>query len=111
MKRGLRVLLTLAVLASMAALHPRSASADPVDAGDGGTAADSGSSDDGGPGATATPPVPLACDGSLCDTTNESTCTASSQRGGAPTDPASVTAVVGVLAVAIVRRRRPESRS
>ena len=50
--------------------------------------------------------VPLACDGSLCDTTNDSTCTMSRHPGSALNDTGAATAVLGVLAACIACRRR-----
>lgn len=112
--RGLLLVASLATLIAGVALFPRSAFADAGDAGvdagggDGGTPSDGG--DDGGSDSGEPAPVAVACDGSLCDTTNDSACTCR-QTVGAPTDVhvlSAVTAVLGAVTLAITRRRRAE---
>ena len=69
------------------------------------TGSDGGSSADADADAgAASPAVPLACDGSLCETTNDSTCTMSRQTGSAVIDRGAVTAALAVLALAMARR-------
>jgi hypothetical protein len=108
MKRALHVLLAIAVLSS-AHLCPRRALAAGIgadDAGDGGATDDAASRDDASDASSAAA-VPIACDGSLCDTTNGATCGMSKWRGGgAPVDSTSVTALLGLLVLALARRRQ-----
>ncbi len=115
--RGLRALFGFAVVTSVFAMVPRAAYAgDAGDAGDDASAeagdttdaSDDGGADGGSEGGAAATPV--ACDGSLCDTTNGSTCAASAPLGNTRFDDLRVlgagSALLGALAVGIARRRR-----
>ena len=107
MKRALPVLLAIVALSSVHLCpRPALAAGGADDAGDGGVPDDASLSDDGSDGSSAAA-VPIACDGSLCDTTNGATCgVARGPGGGAPVDGTAVTAVLGVLVLALARRRR-----
>jgi hypothetical protein len=110
------------VVAAIVAAHPRTAFADVADGGDASAAAPdaagpdsgAGSGDDGG-GAAGNQSPPLACDGSLCDTTNDATCTATRHASGGASDGfhigGAVFVVVGTLVVAVARRIRRERRA
>lgn len=96
-----RLVLGSALVASLLVASPRVASADAGDSGD------SGDSD----AAPETPAVVrLACDGSLCDTTNDATCAASPYPGGAALHAGAVLAFVGGLGAVAGRRRRRRER-
>ena len=108
-----RVFLASALLASMA-VCPRDASAQLSDAGAEGAATDAATgsdaaTDDGrsDSAASSSSGDPLACDGSLCDTTNDSTCSASRHPSarGAGTGLSALVVVLGIAAVAVRRRR------
>lgn len=99
MKRALHVVLPFVVVASVALAPLRALAAGTAgeDAGDGGAADD----------ASSAAAVPIACDGSLCDTTSGSTCGVGKLRGrAAPLEPSSVIAVLGAVVAAIARRCR-----
>lgn len=113
MRWTVRIFLASALLASMA-VCPRPASAQLSDAGADGAATDAATGpdaapDDGGSDSAASTSsgAPLACDGSLCDTTNDSTCSASRYPSvrGAGTDLSALAVVLGLAAVAVRRRR------
>lgn len=112
MTRHMRALLTRVAVASLLATAPRTAAADAgvasdaSDAGDAETVTEAGTSVDGSSGEPSAVAVPVACDGSLCDTTNQSTCTAGALRGNAPFEPVAVAGLLTALALALARRRR-----
>ena len=102
-----------ALLASMA-VCPRHAAAQLNDAGADSAATDAATSSDAAPddggadsAASSSSGTPLACDGSLCDTTNDSMCSASRhpRAHGAGTDVSALVVVLGIAAVAVRRRR------
>lgn len=101
-----------AIVAVTASMVPLLALADT--GGDAASATDSGASqvDDGAAADSGAepPPATLACDGSLCATTNGSTCTIGRHvGGGASTNTSTFATALGVLGVALARRgRRPE---
>jgi MYXO-CTERM domain-containing protein len=100
-----RLLLT-ALLALAALAVPARASAgvpDAGDAGDGGNAGDGGGGDDAGGGDDGGGGAPLACDGGLCDTANNATCSVA--YAGTRTDAAMAFAIVLGAAAALRRRR------
>ncbi|WP_146647723.1 hypothetical protein [Labilithrix luteola] len=84
-------------------LEPQAAWAD-----DGGTD-DAGADVHDGGDPTEVARVPLACDGALCDTTNDSTC-GMSRRGGADA-PLGLTAGAFALVLTMLVRRRASLRA
>jgi hypothetical protein len=104
-----RLLLGCAVVATMPVVRWRAAFADMNDAGDDASAAtDGGALDDAyaSDSSAPAPPVALACDGALCDTTNSSACTAGSRIGSRATGVDLTAGLTMLLAVAMTRRGR-----
>lgn len=54
--------------------------------------------------------APLACDGALCDTTNDATCGGQCALGSSSTSPAWIALVVAGVAVGFARRVRRETK-
>ena len=68
---------------------------------------DASSSEDAGAQPQTTPPVPIACDGALCDTTSNATCgVAPGSVGGGRPPGTGFWAAVAVLATWVTGRRR-----